>query len=87
MQDCCKDTKYNLLLKIDSNNLNEQTKIVSGLKKVLGWNQVKSEAAVNHAVMTGQFLIETGTADKLTKLSLKLGLESIPHQMLLSKKQ
>ena len=83
--DCCKETKYNLLLKKDS--LNQKPQIVEGLKKVMSWSNINAESAYDHAQMTGQFTLSTGTADKMTKLSLKLAEESIPHQLIMSKKQ
>lgn len=85
MDDCCKETKYNLLLKKDS--LNQKPQIVEGLKKIMSWSTTNAEGAYDHAQITGQFTLSTGTADKMTKLSLKLAEQSIPHQLIMSKKQ
>lgn len=85
MDDCCTETKYNLLLNKDS--LNQKTQIVEGLKKVMAWSTINAESAYDHAQMTGNFRLSQGTADKMTKLSLKLAEQSIPHQLVLSKKQ
>jgi hypothetical protein len=87
--DCCKESKYNLLLKIEpwqKNDLNEQAKISNGLVKVLNWSEAKSKAAVDFAALQGQFLIKQGPTQDMTRLSLKLAENHVPHQLIKSKK-
>ena len=75
------------VLVVDDGSPDGTAQIVEGLKKVMSWSTVNAESAYDHAQMTGQFTLSTGTADKMTKLSLKLAEESIPHQLIMSKKQ
>lgn len=87
--DCCKEAKYNLLLKLEpwqKNSLTEQVKVVNNLSVALNWSETKSKAAVDFAVMQGQFLIKQGSTQDMTNLSLKLAQNSIPHQLIKSKK-
>lgn len=87
--DCCKETKYNLLLKLQpwqSSDLTEQTKITNGLMTVLNWSESKSKAAVDFALLQGQFLIKQGPTQDMTRLSLKLAENHVPHQLIKSKK-
>jgi hypothetical protein len=89
VDDCCKEEKYNLLLKIEpwqKNDLSEQVKISNGLISVLNWSESKSKAAVDFAVLQGQFLIKQGPTQDMTRLSLKLAENHVPHQLIKSKK-
>lgn len=83
--DCCKETKYNLLLLKD--NFNQKSQIVEGLKKSLSWSTINAESAYDHAQMTGKFKLSDGTSEKMIKISSKLAEYSIPHQLIMSKKQ
>lgn len=87
--DCCKESKYNLLLKIEpwqKNNLSEQAKVITGLMTSLNWSETRSKAAVDFAVLQGQFLIKQGPTQDMTRLSLKLAENHVPHQLIKSKK-
>ncbi len=87
--DCCKESKYNLLLKLEPfqrTNLFEQAKITNNLSIAMNWSETKSKAAVEFAVLQGQFLIKQGSTQDMTRLSLKLAENHVPHQLIKSKK-
>jgi len=87
--DCCKESKYNLLLKLEpwqQNNLAEQSKLTKNLSLAMNWPETKSKAAVDFAAMQGQFLIKQGPTQDMTRLSLKLAENHVPHQLIKSKK-
>lgn len=87
--DCCKESKYNLLLKLEpwqQNNLAEQSKLTKNLSLAMNWSDTKSKAAVAFAAMQGQFLIKQGPTQDMTRLSLKLAENHVPHQLIKSKK-
>ena len=87
--DCCKEAKYNLLLKIEpwqKNNLSEQAKLTTNLSLAMDWSETRSKAAVDFAVLQGQFLIKQGPTQDMTRLSLKLAENHVPHQLIKSKK-
>ena len=87
--DCCKESKYNLLLKLEpwqQNNLNEQAKLTTNLSVAMNWSETRSNAAVEFAALQGQFLIKQGPTQDMTRLSLKLAENHVPHQLIKSKK-
>ncbi len=86
---CCKDTKFNLLLKFDQTqktNIQFQAETVLNLCEVLNWEEQKAKTVVEFATERGFCLIESNSTEAITKLSTKLALKSIPHEVKLSKK-
>jgi len=86
---CCKDTQYNLFLKLEpwqKQDTSVHLEIQNGLVAVMKWSKTKAIAAVNHAILTENFQLKQGTAENLTNLSLRLANVKVPHQMKLSKK-
>lgn len=86
---CCKDTKYNLLLKFDNfqkTDINFQAKTVLNLTEAMNWSEQKAKSSVEFAATQGYCLLDSGVGDEMTKLSLNLAKKLIPHEVKLSKK-
>lgn len=86
---CCKDTKYNLLLKFDQtqkNDVNFQAQTVLNLVEVMNWSEQKAKTTVEFASMQGYCLIDSLLTEDIQKLSTKLATKLIPHEVKLSKK-
>lgn len=89
MSTCCKDTKYNLLLKFESWQKTDevfQSKTIQNLTEVMNWTEQKAKTTVEFAATRGFCLIDSMNTEEIQKLSAKLAKKSIPHEVKLSKK-
>lgn len=87
--DCCKETKYNILLKFDTTQKLDESFIVSvsdKLESIMGYSKTQSQSAVSFAVERDHYLLSRDTRDNITKISLKLAEFKIPHEVKLSMK-
>ena len=89
MKECCKDTKYNLLLKFDDRQQSDtifHTKIISSLQEVMNWSEQKAKTTVEFAALRGFCLVDSFITEDFKKMSTKFAEKSIPHEGKLSKK-
>lgn len=84
MVDCCKDEKYNLLLKFELGQDTEPIK--NGLMSVMNWSEAKSKAAIEFAKLQGQFLLTSAPLEQLVKLNQRLAENNVPFKLIKSKK-
>lgn len=88
--DCCKETKYNLLLKItDPTQVTSQSfkdKVSNDLMEIMNWSKEQSREAVQFSLLRGHFVLLRETKEPIFELSRKLALKEIPHEVNLSKK-
>lgn len=87
--DCCKETKYNILLKFNpTQKLDESflSTVTIGLESVMGYSKTQSESAVNFAIERDHYLLSRDIRDNITRISLKLAEHNIPHEVKLSMK-
>lgn len=86
---CCKDTKYNILLKFDQtqrNNKQFQNETILKLSKAMNWSNQKSKTIVEFASLQGYCLIDSQITEEVAKTSMRLAEQEIPHEVKLSKK-
>ena len=89
MAECCKDTKYNLLLKFEDwqkNDINFQNKTIQSLQEVMSWSEQKAKTTVEFAVIRGFCLIDSFITEDLKKMSTRFAEKLIPHEVKKSKK-
>lgn len=87
--DCCKETKYNLLLKFNSEQKTDKEflkTISNNLQEIMGYSSEQSNSVVEFATLREHFVLNRETRDVITKMSLKLAQAKIPHEVKLSKK-
>ncbi len=88
--DCCKETKYNLLLKItDPIQVTKQSfkdKISDDLMEIMNWTKDQAKEAVQFSLLRGHFVLLRETKDPIFELSRKLALKEIPHEVNISRK-
>lgn len=88
--DCCKETKYNLLLKItDPVQVTSQSfkdKISDDLMEIMSWTKEQSKEAVQFSLLRGHFVLLRETKEPIFELSRKLALKNVPHEVNLSKR-
>lgn len=85
---CCKETKYNLFLKLTNEQKQDQSfrrNLQENLIKALDYSNEQANLAVQWAVDNETFLISKDIVENVTKMSQKLALHNIPHQLKLSK--
>ena len=80
--DCCKETKYNLLIE----NLRENHTSIIALMEIMNWTEEQSKQAIKFSNLRGNFVLLRSTKDPIFELSRKLALKEIPHQVHTSKK-
>lgn len=89
MQDCCKDTKFNLLLKFEDwqrKDTEFKEKTIKNLQEVMKWSEQKAKTTVEFASLRGFCLIDSYVTENLKKMSTKFAEKLIPHEVKLSKR-
>lgn len=85
----CKEQKYNLLLKFNSNQQKDEQfkdRISKSLTEVFNWSSTQSESIVEFCSLNGQCLLEKDLRDKIVNRSSILAEFNVPHEVKLSKK-
>lgn len=87
--DCCKETKYNLLLKFTEQQKNNQqfiSEIKTKVQSIMNWEVERADQAIEFARIRENFTLLRDIRDNISKLSMKLAEAKIPHEVKLSKK-
>lgn len=85
---CCTKTKYNLFLKLTRDQKSDSeftSRLKANLSKALDYSNEQSHQVVTWAINNETFLIAKDNLAVLTELSQKLALNSVPHELKLSK--